>query len=340
MADRFNGYKRTGNRISLLDISRYCGLAGELGETNPGVGRAAEMSKTFHAMAANDKGSLKMFARLDDEEQSAVQSWRLPDDVQVGPHLLRYADGRKEESIGLDESGRYVDPSTKSVFLRGDVDLNWVIEDWEGMRVAAVCDYKKSRFTTAAGPDTLQNAAYGFAIADKYGCDAFVTGLWYLEEGQWNWSDHFVDLSSSAAVRLWERIVGAGQNRDKKGSYGAHCTDCWERLRCAVWAEPAFLKETDLHVDPENPDPAAMVRSLLAATAMEDLAKRTKATLKEIKKRHPDLRVESSGKEWRSNWREGSETTSVAAVRAAFGAEAEKAIKKGSGYSEFRWVKA
>lgn len=341
--DRFNGYKRTGNRISLLDVSRYCGLAAKLGEANTAVSRAAEVSSVFHAIGAcvgqEWPDDLKRrYALLSEGEQAEIMGWKLPAPVEVAPGIvLDYAQSTREELVGIDELGNYVDPTKQDVLGRGDVDAYWVIPEWEGARVLAVADMKKSKYTTSAGPDTLQTATYGFALANKHDCDAFVTGLWYLQEGEWNWSEHFVDLSTSAAARLWDRCLAALTHRTSTATYGDHCTDCWERQRCEAWVLPAFIEERDIVLDPERPE--TLATAALAAKAMGELSKRILDNVKAIAKDNPNLRITYNSKEFKPRNYDGKESVAAEDVRKAFGAEAEKVIKKGRPYQAFSWVK-
>lgn len=343
--ERFNGYKRTGNRISLLDVTRYCALAGQLGEENNAVMRAAEMSAVFHASVAEgrpgtplSRGLMKRIALLSDDERNEMASWKYPTPIEVAPGIvLDYWESTREEAVGIDEQGRYVDPSTQDVLGRGFVDGYWVIDNWEGMRVLAVADMKKSKFTTSAGPDTLQCATYGFALADKHQCDAFVSGLWYLQEGEWNWSQHFVDLSSSAAARLWERCCAALQNRGQDATYGDHCTDCWERSRCKAWVLPAFLEEKDLVLDPSRPE--TLAKAALAAKAMGELKDQILGNIQAMARENPSLRIEYNSKRYMPSNREGRESVSVEDVRRVFGKDAEAIIKKGRPYQAFMWLK-
>lgn len=349
MKDRFNGYKRVGNRVSLLDISRYCGLAPKLSEKG-GVGRAAEVSGTFHAMAsaqtpAEQAEALARFARLNANEQAQVQGWKLPTDTEVQPGtVLRYSEAKKEVLVGLDHGGSYRDPTKYDVLLRGYIDFVWVVPietPFGDMRVAYVGDLKKSKFSSS-GPDTLQTAAYGFAMSGLYGADAFCTGLWYLEDGQWDWSDRFIEFGTDEAVDLWASVKAAAENTDDKAIMGDHCRDCWGRLRCDSWALAASLGGTELKalVAGATLEPEALAQAAWQASQMKKLGEEALKRVQDMAYNGNLSRLRYNGSVYTQSWREGNEYVNVATLREKLGDEAERHIKRGKSYARWDWRKA
>lgn len=242
------------NRMSVLPIAELCPTAAELSERF-GSGRAAAMGRAHHAYCHDPKSheTKVAFAGLTEAEQEQVKTWKVPTDVTLPDgHVLRYATAQKELTVALDEQCEYVDVCPKclgkgrhmmgqgnvaclecmgrgpSALTVGHIDMGWVWRD-----TAYVGDIKKSEWTTANGPLSLQLQSYGLAFARKTGCDYFVTGIFGAIEGAWDWSAP-VDVSwqSEELPGLESRIVHAATNRGGEACLGPHCRDCFARHHC------------------------------------------------------------------------------------------------------------
>ncbi len=341
---KWNGFRIIGNRPSTLDAARYCGLAPKLSEAG-GVQRSAEVSGTFHALAAGESDAPKRFARLSSGEQAELAKWKTPSDVEVPGATLRYTEAIKEADIGLDEAGIYRDPTKQDVFLRGTADMYWVAEletVFGSQKVVYVGDLKKSRYASS-GPDTLQCAAYGFGIASMVGAEAFCCGLWYLEDSEWEWSRNFVELGSGPASKLWDVIVASAEHKSDRAIMGDHCLNCWGRLQCEAWSLAAAK------VDPELEALAAgaeltgesLGRAAFKATNMKRLAE---AALERVKSAAYAGNliggVKYGAQEYRQEFRPGRESVDIERLRSELGAEAEKYIRLGRAFPSWNWRKA
>lgn len=343
MAD-FNGFRILGNRPSTLDTARFCGLSPKLSETG-GVGRAAEISSTFHALASGDPAAQKRFLRLADEEQATIAKWKVPQDIEVADGVtLKYDEGIKETPVGIDAAGIYRDPTTQDVFLRGTPDVFWIVE-LEGhfgpYKVAYIGDMKKSRYSSS-GPDTLQCAAYGFAVASKYECEAFVPGLWYLEDAQWDWSRNVIELHSREADRLWDTVVAAAENTTAEANMGDHCMNCWGRLQCKAWSMAIAEADPDFEALATGATLSgeALGRAAWKATNMKKVADEALKRLKDLAYAGNLLGgVRYGGQRYNQSWSDGRDSVDIGKLRKELGPAAERFIKKGAGYPSWRWAK-
>lgn len=333
-------YKRSGHRISLLNIARYCSKAPELSEKH-GAGRAALLSKAFHAKCAKAPGWRESVEALSEDERKELDKLQPPGDIVTteGDERveLDYLTAEKEVLLGLDEKGSYTDPLQGPVMLRGYMDFGWVREI-HGQKVAYVCDIKLSEWTTTDGPEDLQVLAYAFAYASKHNCEAFVTAIWSASEGTWLWGE-WVDLSSEKAVTLWRTVKAAALNKDSGFVTGQHCRGCYARLHCQEHLMPvsggplAPLNGAELDSD-------KALQALLYIQAAEDAIKKGKETLQEAVRRGLEIRDPVTGKVYRPISCKGRETVSVDALKSGLGEEAGKYIKRGGSFEQFRWCKA
>jgi hypothetical protein len=336
-------YRKVGNRVSLLTITQFCGKAAELSERY-GAGRPAAMSTAFHARQAGAKNAPELWARLTEEEQEEIQGWSSPKDVVLGNTCLAYAEAEKEAEVALDYGGQAVEADDPEVLTIGHVDMYWAPLTIEGYRVAFVGDIKKSAYTTEDGPEALQLQAYGWAVARKHQCDAYVTGLWLAEEGEWLWSKQWVVLESDRGRLIWDRIRYAATHRSDEASTGEHCRHCWSRLHCPEHLLPAPLGAIEKTLAPlcEGGDISLVDHNtILRLQALEELVKKAKKVAQAaiergvLKVQDPD-----SGKIWAAVQMPGRERFDVEKMRAELGEQvASRFISRGAGYPQFRWLK-
>lgn len=326
-----------GNRISALPQSEFCGMSGTLGAQH-GAGRAAAMSRAFHALCSGEDASTHL-AKLTPAEREDISHWKKPADLDLGEGgILRWQDAQRELSVGLTHELRHTAYDDPEAVTCGTLDGGWVTT-LEGTKVAVVGDIKKSRFTSEL--DTLQLAAYGFAYADLHGCEAMSLGLWIAEDGVWKWGDT-IDLYSLEAAALGQRVLHAALNLGEFNT-GAHCSGCYSRLYCPEYLLPPSLAETELGplcepwTDDKGPD--VLLDALLKAQRAKQTAERVIDLCKEVANRHGGI-PDGKGKVWRVTEVMGRESVSVDGLRKQLGEQAEQFIKRGSSYQQARWVRS
>lgn len=323
-------YRKVGNRISLLPISEFCGKAPILSEQY-GAGRAAAMSSAFHASQAGAENAGALMSRLTASEMEEISTWHPPATVVFGDIALEYSAAEKEVEVTL---------RVGDLDIVGHVDFAWAKGIPGGQRVAYVADIKKSVWTTADGPESLQLHGYGWAYAEQTRCDAYVTGLWCATEGEWLWAKETVWLDSTRGLAILERIKFAASNRSDEASTGEHCGRCWSRMHCPEYLLPAALGETWLAPVAEGGDislvDASFIHKLSALEKMIDVAKeQAKAAVKRglLRVRDPE-----TGKIWAPVEMKGRESVDAKKLRAELGDDAKRFMRQGAPYDTFRWL--
>lgn len=333
----------TGHRMSILPIAQFCGQAPIL-SAQYGAGRAAAMSTAFHVRCESGSSpkSQALYALLSDLERAEVDSWQFPANVIYADGCaLDYQSAEKELAVGLDDWGYYADPSEDCLSV-GHLDMAWT-RDVGGMKCAFIGDIKKSVWTTADGPDSLQLQAYGWAYAQKTGCEAFATGLWIATDGEWLWSKEMVVLDSERGRAIWERIFHAASNASKEFATGQHCRSCWARLHCPEYVLPAAAAQTWLAPVAAGQVPTAESAGemVLRLQAAEDVLDKAKKNIQEWIRRgelhivHPE-----TGKVYVPVEMKGRESVDAAKLKSELGAKADHFLKRGAPFTQFRWVNA
>lgn len=327
-------YLMRGNRISALPTAAFCGLAAKLG-AEYGAGRAAAMSSAFHAKASGDPSAKEKLARLSPVELNTISMWKTPTSVTVAGHELTYESADKEQPVGLTIDGAWADDG--EVVTCGTLDFAWDLPDIDTVVVA---DMKKTTWASS-GPDSLQLLAYGFAWAKKHGRSKFVTGIWLIEEAEWQWSDRVYDVSGFDSLDLWERIVYAALNTTGEASYGPHCSQCYGRLHCGEYTLPAALVGswlTPATVGGAIDDPKAMSEMLAMIRRIEPLIEKVKDSAKEAVKRGLVVTDPDTGETLKAISCKGRESLNQSKLFAAMPG-ATRFIERGEAYSQMRWVK-
>ena len=323
-------YIKRGNRISLLPVSQYCGLAAELSERH-GAGRAAAMSSAFHARMANAPDANEKAARLTPAELQTISLWTKPSPVTVMGRELTYEAAEKEQPVGLTVTGEWADDG--DVVTCGTLDFAWVHAD-----VAYVGDMKKTIWASS-GPDSLQLLAYGYAWAKKNHCRAFTVGLWIIEDAEWVWSDKVYSMDDFDTIDVWSRIAYAALNRTGEASFGDHCKDCYARLHCPEYTLPAQFAETSLAcvaVDGPITDPAKLTELLLLCDRLGPLFDKVRDNVKEAVRR--GVVLENGDKVFRAIPCKGRESLNQTKLFAEL-PEATRFVERGNGYEMFKWTK-
>lgn len=327
----------TGHRMSKLPITQYCGLAGKLsdeaGSVRPGV-----MSKWFHANCGEQWAEAgKLWTQLTEEEREDVKGWIYPADCYVSGQHLEYKRAEKELEVTLLDNGTWGNNSP-AVMSLGHLDMAW---NFDG--VAYVGDIKRGRFTVKDGTNSLQLHAYGFAYSSMRKCHSYHVGIWQAMEGIWIWSNRAVDLESSEAADIWDRVKNAATNMDLEASKGAHCQQCWGRMHCPVYLLPAAMSTTELAPLAQGGSLTTeeeALKILQYANALRDLANSaTDAVQAAVQQRGWVIRDPATGLTYKPLQCKGRESVKVAELRRKFGEEAESLIKRGRDYDRWDWFK-
>jgi hypothetical protein len=276
---------------------------------------------------------------LTQKEIDEVKGWEKPTEVTFDTgDKLSYESAEKESFVGINARGRFeVDP--EKAIVVGTLDMAWVRHTGEQDHLTAyVGDIKKTRWTTLDGPESLQLAAYGFALAARESATHYCPGLWIAEDGEWRWGD-LVDLESSRAADIWGRIVHAAQNQGGEYRTGGHCSSCWSRLRCPAYLLP-FERHDSLAVlsgaELSNDKVLELLVTAQRAQAAVDVAV---DFCKEYARRH-GIDDASTGKSFRAVQCQGRESVDTKKVLADIPDARERGwFKKGAPYDQMRWVK-
>lgn len=333
-----SAYIKRGHRVSLLPITQYCQLAGKLSEEH-GAGRAAAKSSAWHAQAAGAPDAPAKLARLTPKELNEIAGWSKPIPVTIFGKELTYEDADKEQPVGLDAAGEFAESG--EVVTCGTLDFAWIVEHHDPFigRVAVIGDLKKTRWASS-GPDSLQLLAYGYAWAKKHGCRAFMTGIWVIEDKEWQWSQAVHELDSFTELDLWDRIRHAALNVGTEAAYGDHCGNCYGRLHCPEYTLPAQFAETVLApVAAGNVaiDDGAKLGELLAfAERVAPLIEKAKETAKEAARRGVKVVHPTTGKVLGFVSCKSPEALNRTKLFAAI-PEATKFLERGNGYERPMW---
>lgn len=324
-----------GNRPSSLPVAQFCGLAPRLAAEH-GAGNSARLSKVFHAKCA---GALEphQWEALTDDEQKRVDSWHKPGDIQPlkGP-LLRYDDAHKELEVAVTRDWALTTREADDCFLAGTLDYCWVVNARDGTRVVFVADIKKSRYASE-GPLSLQLLAYAWMACAHFEADAYCPGLWIAEEGFYSWAERIYLVDSKEALRHLEQVEAAALNKGEAVT-GGHCMGCYQRMYCPEWTAP----HNDGILGPALAQDLSEENALTCLLAAERLKETAELAIDNIKAAvlHGKVTIRDQGKVYRAANRKGKVTFSQKLAREELGEEAmNRYMRRGSDYTEFRWVK-
>lgn len=273
------------NRLSILPTTQYCAGAGVLGAKH-GAGRAAAMSKAFHALCSGvEEESARLYAQLTQQEQKELLSWHQPRDVEVGDVVLRWREGVREAEVSIEGAV-------------GHPDCYWIVEI-NGEKIAYVADIKKSDWTSPDGVESLQLHAYGLAVAEASNCDGYCCGIWNATLGEWDWGPlrYLVDADT---FKIRARVLAAASNVGEDFSTGSHCSSCYQRWYCPEHMLPVADPESALAPLAElgelSPEQAKAV--LFTYQAAKDLLEKVKGALQDYADQNGGIR-DGEGKIWR-----------------------------------------
>lgn len=331
-----------GHRPSALPIARFCGLAPVLGAKH-GAMRSAAMSNVFHKMCADEDGWRDHWDRLTEEEQAELVRWHRPKDIRFddGVELL-YKDAIKETRLGLDEGGAYIDPDSEDAVTAGTADFLWVLEEDGGAKTVYLADIKRGWFTQS-NPRNLQNLAYGLAAADKHEADTLVLGLWYAEEGSWNWAAP-IDMAGDIALQCTRAVLAAATNFSEEASTGAHCSDCYSRQHCPEWMiPPSVVMGTDEALlalsEPSSIQPHQALTLRRMYERAETFMKQTKEILRDYAKRNGGIEDPEARQVWSVGKKRGRPFLDKTALDRKYPGAIAEFTRQGKDAEEYRWRK-
>lgn len=330
-----------GNRMSVTPFSVYCGGVAGLSAKH-GAGRPAAMSKAAHAKFAGAPEAHRLLSMLSDEERRIVESWQTPTTLVYSTAvMLDYESAEKEVELGLDEYGNYAAPEDARCISVGHMDMGWIkevpLDDTTSMRVAFAADIKKTSYTVQEGAESLQLHAYGFAYASKNDCHAYCPGLWFAEEGHWQWASEMVVPYEPRGLDLWERLYHAIMNTNGEFNTGVHCRGCYQRLHCPEHAMALASIDHWSAVDMTELDAQGRGALLLKVQAASEMLDKMKGNLQELARRGVEVRAD--GKRYLPIQMPGRKSLDQAKLQDSLGPELEKFYKIGAPYDQFRWKK-
>lgn len=316
-----------GNRPSALDLTFLCPLAGQSETTT----RAALMGSAYHALASG-LDAAAWLARLTDRERAEVLARPMPVDVVLsdGTALL-WSEAHHETRVGLTRELAWCDPS--EAWCAGTADA-W----WSAGGCIYVADLKSSGWTNS--PNSLQLAAYGYALAAREGAECYSPGIWAADAASWKWGER-VYPGSPEAWWLEDRLRHAVENVSGPPCVGPHCDRCYRRLRCEAWTLPGLEAVADLAVlaAPEALEHARAAELVRLRSRASAVIETLDATLRAYAREHGGITDPATGEVWRPVAMPGRESCDTDALKRDLGEDAARYFRRGDGYEVFRWTK-
>lgn len=313
-------YERRFNRISLLPISRFCGRAGALSERY-GAGLAAAVSKAAHAHFAGRPEARELMARLSDDDQRMVENWERPSTItlQEGDDsvVLDYESAIKEFPVAINIWGDACQRDDPEVLTAGTLDFAWVRRCWN-MKIAFIGDMKKTTYTTPNGTASLQLHGYARAYAKLTDCDAYVVGIWVLEDAQWQWqTSPPIRLDSPEADKIFETIAASALNISEEATTGPWCRECWGSEHCDEYLLPAVFASTELApaTQPGGITKENALQVLDAYERLSTLVGPLKKAIYHYIEHNGGISDPRDGKIFKQVWQQGREGAKLEAVR-------------------------
>lgn len=316
-------------RFSRLPVLQFCGKSHELGESGLSAGsRASALGTAFHAKCSESAEYNGLRARLTSDEQAALDALIRPTPILVGDVELLYDEAHKEVKCALRDADG-------AIACAGTADLYWV---YEGVLYCA--DIKKTKYTAADGPDSLQVVGYATALCMALGCDGYHAGIWDATDGEWSWGP-YVDSYSARFQETYDTLVAAAKNLAGEYNVGPHCMQCYSRWKC-----PQFLLPLDMVGTSLEPFTAPGVLTHETAAAALIMAARAEETAEEVKRlvksfaqsNGGEVRDDSTGKVWRGVSCKGRATLDRASLEKENPELVQRHTRFGAAYYQYRWV--
>lgn len=339
-----------GNRFSSLPIAQFCEMGPQMNAVG-GAGRAAAFGRAAHATFAKEDGYRDLWARLTDEEQEDLAKCRPPAEVSLefirgAKVTLHYDAAYKETACGLTVGGGWCPKDDPDAIAHGTCDLHWEPVDIPGGKLLFVADMKRSEWGSGVDPMSLQVLGYALSLADKHGATHICTGIWSYTEGTWWWSE-IIDLDSSPGAAVWARVKAAAMNVPKNGgvgefSTGAHCKECYGRMKCPAWVLPPSVANSelaplvggDMQITNEN-----ALRLKLLCERAKDTVERVDELLKDWAQKNHGIVDETSGKVWGPIEQKGRTGFDRKGFETDYPELAERYVRTSGPSTSFRWTK-
>lgn len=320
-------------RCSSLPLAQYC--PGSVTLNRDECDRIADISSAWHAKMNLQDNAPELLAKMTQEDLVFIASLgtKVPDLKIQGLPVLVYSEAGHEVSMGLTRELRFV-PYGMGDLTNGTADAYWVTTDHNGRKVLVLADLKMAKTSVLGGPNSLQLKAYAIGLADSLNCEFYVTAIYGGVESAWEVGE-LVEVGSEEFDLDVKQVRAAASVKGNTLVRGAHCMNCYSRLRCPAWE---FLEEGETIVAPETEE--GMVQLLLRSKSYEDRAERIKELAKAWVTQRGPLQDATSGKQFRAVETKGKRTLDPVAVEAALGEEGfQKCFKQGQPYSSFRWTR-
>lgn len=284
------------NRMSSLPIAQFCSMSGKLFNAS---GPAAAQSTAYHARAAHAPESLDLLHRLPKDERDEALSWPLPQTTKVLGHDLDYRLAVHEATVALTADLEATAEDSDGVATVGHVDAYWpTLLKHEGQSIVAVCDLKRSQWTSSLS--SLQLHAYGWALAQLCGADGYIVGIYVIRDAEWVWPNEPTLVNDLESLERANELRAAITNTDGEATTGPHCDNCWSRAQCPAHALPAASVGDSNVYNSIARDGVTKANASRAVSLMASL-KTTLKTLENNLRVHVDVNggIVSGDKEWR-----------------------------------------
>lgn len=327
-------------RASSLDTAFYCPLAPKLDAQFPEAGRAALMSSYQHAKSAGKLPEAEsLWSRLTPDERETVLTWHQPADIEVGGVTLVYREAIREVSLAVDRRWKEVPHGSEEAMTQGTPDWVWIhiVRDELGVpasRIGYVGDIKKTRFTSADGPYSLQLKAYALMLTAKHELDGYCTGIWVADEGEWMWASEVTEVGSRQWLEDTKTVETAALNEGDAVT-GSHCSNCWSRLHCPAYTSPPNEGLLAPALE-QSGDPELLAMALREADRLEKLCKTVKDNVKEAARR--GLPIVDGKKQYRAVRCKGKSSLNVKLLTERHPEIAQECTVHGEAYDQFRWT--
>lgn len=245
-------------RASGAEDKELCGYIEVLQRRHRRTFRNTLIGTAGHAVWSVAADAKERLARLTDEERAELATMKKPadfrDEDRLGHVTLRYEDAHKEDPVGLDSDGCYMeveqapdDPAgykdQPGLLVPSTVDMWWSYHHPRGKTVF-VGDIKTGEHEIKNGARNLQFVAPAMALADREGAQWYRTGIWYAREGRWDLGPA-VHVASEMAMKDLQRLQRAATNPPIP-VIGGHCNECFQRQHCDAYVLPVSQAETAL----------------------------------------------------------------------------------------------
>lgn len=103
---------------------------------------------------------------------------------------------------------------------------------WESKSVLHVADWKAGRWPVAPAAVNLQVNAAGMSLAQRIFTASYKPGIYYVQDGVWDWGDEVL-IGSPAHAAMFEAVKVAA-TLPPEPRPGDWCAGCWERRACPM----------------------------------------------------------------------------------------------------------